>query len=60
LSLSVKHAIEVFSEAVAEAGAVGLHWMNEPLVLRPTSELVELIRRSQEVQAQGGGEGEAE
>lgn len=59
LSLSGDHAITLFNEAVAAAETVGLHWMKEPLLLKPTRELVDLIRQSQEVQAKEGGEGEA-
>jgi CRISPR-associated protein Csb1 len=59
LSLSGDQAITLFNEAVTAAEAVGLHWMKEPLVLKPTTELVNLIQQSQEVQAKEGGEGEA-
>lgn len=59
INLPGEAAIQLFAEAVAAAEASGLKWMKEPLALRPTPELVELIRQSQEVQAKEGGEGEA-
>ena len=54
-----KQAIEIFKGAVAAAEAVKLHWVKEKVSLKPTPELAELIRQSQEVQAREGGEGEA-
>jgi CRISPR-associated protein Csb1 len=59
LDLSGDQAITLFNEAVAAAEKVGLHWMKEPLILKPTAELVQLVSQSQEVQAKEGGEGEA-
>lgn len=59
LNLSGDHAIKLFNDAVTAAEAAGLHWMKETLNLKPTTELVDLIRQSQEVQAKEGGEGES-
>jgi CRISPR-associated protein Csb1 len=44
-------AIELLNTAVSEAKAVGLGWIEDKLVLKPTPELVDLVRRSQEVAA---------
>jgi CRISPR-associated protein Csb1 len=44
-----KAAVALLNEAVQAAGA--LPWMKEKLKLKPTPELVDLIRRSQEVMA---------
>jgi len=52
-----KAAIALLNEAVEAAKAAGLTWMEQKLVLKPTPELVDLIRRSQEVAA---AESEAE
>ena len=41
--------IALLRESVQAAKAVGLTWMDRKLALQPTSELVELVRRSQEV-----------
>jgi CRISPR-associated protein Csb1 len=42
-------AIELLNATVDAARSAGLHWMEEKLVLKPAPELVELVRRSQEV-----------
>jgi hypothetical protein len=41
----------LLEEAVAAAVQAGLGWMDEKLMLKPTPELVELIRKSQEISA---------
>jgi CRISPR-associated protein Csb1 len=46
-------------EAVAAAKALGLTWMEEKLMLTPSLELLELIRKSQDLAATEPGEGEA-
>jgi CRISPR-associated protein Csb1 len=48
------------NEAIQAAKAAGLPWMQSRLTLTPTPELVELVRKSQEVAAKEKGEGEAE
>jgi len=44
-------AIQLLKDAVAQAEAAGLKWMEQPLVLKPSAELVDLVRRSQEIAA---------
>jgi CRISPR-associated protein Csb1 len=50
-------AIALLNEAIDAARAAGLAWMEDKLTLKPSPELVDLIRRSQEVMA---AEGETE
>lgn len=49
--LSGEDAIGLFNESVAAAKKVGLPWMEEELVLKPSPGLVELVRNSQELAA---------
>jgi CRISPR-associated protein Csb1 len=58
-SMNSEHALEVMNEAVQHAESLGLHWMKDKLALRPSKELAELVRQSQEVAAKEKGEGEA-
>jgi CRISPR-associated protein Csb1 len=58
-TLSGEGAIKLLNEAVAAAELAGIEWRKEKLSLTPTPEFAELVRRSQEVQAKDGGEGEA-
>lgn len=51
-----EQAIRLLNDAVAAAKQEGLSWMEKKLVLKPTPELVELVRRSQEVMAEEGEE----
>lgn len=51
-------ATALVQEAAAAAKALGLTWREEKLTLTPSPELLELIRRSQEVSAAEPGEGE--
>lgn len=44
-------AIELLNAAISSAKDAGLTWMEQKLVLKPAPELVELVRRSQEVSA---------
>lgn len=44
-------AIALVNDAVAAAKAIGLPWLEEKLMLKPAPELVDLVRRSQEVMA---------
>lgn len=46
-SLSGKQAILLLNEAVVQAKGKGLPWPEEPMVLRPSPALVELVRLSQ-------------
>jgi CRISPR-associated protein Csb1 len=50
-TITGKAAMGVLSEAVAQAKAAGLSWMEEKLTLKPSPELVELVKRSQEIAA---------
>ena len=58
-SISGEEAIQLLNEAVAAAELAGIVWRKEKISLTPTPEFAELVRRSQEVQAKDGGEGEA-
>ena len=51
VALSADDAIKAFKEAVASAEALGLKWRSEPLMLKPSTSLVALLRRSQEIAA---------
>jgi CRISPR-associated protein Csb1 len=52
-------AAALVQEAVAAAKALGLTWMEEKLILTPSPELLELIRKSQDVAVAESGEGES-
>lgn len=52
-------AIKLFDQAIQHAEKQGLGWMKEKLILRPTNELAELVKLSQEAAAKEKGEGEA-
>ena len=58
--LSGKEAEQLLGEAVAEAKKKGLAWLQEKVILKPSGELVELVRQSQELAAKEKGEGKAE
>jgi CRISPR-associated protein Csb1 len=45
--LSTDDAVKLLNEAIQEARSVGLLWPEEPVTLKPSKELVELVRRSQ-------------
>ena len=49
--------ISILKESVGHAATAGMNWRSEPLVLQPSDELVELIRRSQELAKKEGEEG---
>ena len=57
--MSGDQAIALLNDAVSAAEQAGLRWMDEKLVLKPSPELVELIRQSQEAASKEKGEGEA-
>lgn len=57
-TISGDEALALVREAVSAAKAEGLTWMEEELVLRPSPELLELIRQSQEAAATEAGDGE--
>lgn len=47
--LTGEEAIGLLNEAVDAAGKLGLAWLTEPLMLTPSPDLVELVRRSQKL-----------
>jgi len=51
-------AIDLFHKAVDAAKKVDLPWRDEPLVLKPTDQLVKLVAKSQELAAKQGGNAE--
>ena len=55
-----EQALTVYQQAVDEARGAGLPWLEQELVLKPSSQLLALVRQSQvlaaEVTADGGGE----
>jgi CRISPR-associated protein Csb1 len=58
VSLDGETAIKLLNEAVAAAEKVGLLWNKAPLVLTPAPQLMELVRKSQELAAQQGVDAE--
>ncbi len=56
--ISGDEALGLLNQAVEAANKLGLAWMEEPLVLRPTKELAELVRQSQEAASKEKGDGE--
>ena len=59
-ALNSEAAIGLLNEAVARAEHLGLHWRNEPLVLKPAPQLVELVKKSQKLGATSDDDGEAQ
>jgi CRISPR-associated protein Csb1 len=58
--ISGSSAVELLSEAIEAAKRAGLPWMEEKLTLKPSPELIELVRQSQELAAKEKGDGAAE
>jgi CRISPR-associated protein Csb1 len=54
--LTADAAIRLLKEAVDAAISAKLPWMKKPLILKPAAKLVELVRKSQLLAVQGGGE----
>lgn len=52
-ALDSESAIKLLNDAVAHAEKLGLKWIDKPLVLKPSKQLVELVRKSQESAAKG-------
>lgn len=53
-------AIALLEDAVAEAREAGLPWTTDPIVLKPSEQLLELVKRSQKLNVQeGSSEAEA-
>ena len=46
----------IYAQAVGQAKEAGLPWMDEELVLTPSPQLLELVRQSQLITAEQGGE----
>jgi len=58
-TLPADEAIELFNEAVEAARKAGLPWREEPVVLKPSEQLVKLVVKSQQLAIrQGGDDGE--
>lgn len=55
--LDMSTAINLLEKAVDTAKDVGLNWREDPLLLKPCQQLVELVKRSQEITAQTGEAG---
>jgi CRISPR-associated protein Csb1 len=51
-SLSRESAIALYKSAVDAARAIGLPWLDQELILKPSRSLVELVRKSQKLAAQ--------
>ncbi len=56
LEITAETAVSVYKSAVKEAAKVKLPWMEDVLELTPSPELVELVRRSQNLAAGVGAE----
>lgn len=52
------HARMVYRQAVEEAKAVGLPWLDQELVLKPSQQLQDLVRRSQNLATKVTGDSE--
>jgi CRISPR-associated protein Csb1 len=57
-ALRADDALKLFNEAVAGAKKAGLPWMESELVLRPSPQLAQLVRKSQELAATQAGDTE--
>jgi CRISPR-associated protein Csb1 len=55
-ALDGKAACSLLKEAVAAAVAAGLPWRTEPLVLKPSAGLVDLVKKSRDLAMQSGAE----
>lgn len=55
--VSADQAVATLKEAVAAAEKLGLTWRSEPLTLVPAKKLVDLVKRSNDIQATGNEEG---
>jgi CRISPR-associated protein Csb1 len=59
LSITSAEAIAILKQAVESAKKLGLQWNKTPIVLKPSPQLIELVRRSQAIAAnttEAGGE----
>jgi CRISPR-associated protein Csb1 len=55
--ITEKQAIQLLTDAIAAAKAIGLPWREQPLRLAPSDDLVKIVVKSQQLAAQQGGEG---
>lgn len=55
-TLAGDEAVDLLEAAGSASAKAGLEWNSAPLVLRPSDQLVELVRRSQEATAAGASE----
>lgn len=54
--LDADAGVELLGEAIAEAKRSGLPWLEEPVELTPSPDLLELVRKSQELASESGAE----
>ncbi len=54
--LDANAGVELLREAIREAKRSGLPWVDEPVELVPSPDLVELVRKSQELASESGSE----
>lgn len=54
--VSADNAIKLLTDACSAAADLDLDWRSEPLVLKPAPQLIDLVRRSQELAAEQGTE----
>jgi CRISPR-associated protein Csb1 len=52
-TLDGESSIRLLNDAVAHAAKLGLTWVENPVILKPSKSLVDLVRRSQEQSAKG-------
>ena len=55
-SLDRASALRLVQDAAAASKSAGLNWMEEPLTLKPSDDLVQLVRKSQELAVKKGTE----
>ncbi len=60
VTLTSEAAIQLLHEAAEYAEKVGLAWRKEPLVLKPSDQLMQLVKKSQELAAAQGAEAEGD
>ncbi|MFQ3582178.1 type I-U CRISPR-associated protein Cas7 [Chloracidobacterium validum] len=58
LSLSAEAAVDLFNAAVTEAKKLGLPWLDQPLRLTPSDDLVKLVVKSQHLAKSKTNEGD--
>jgi CRISPR-associated protein Csb1 len=54
LRLDSKSAIAIYEEAIASAHEAGLPWNAQPVALSPQQKLIDLVKKSREIQSLGG------